>query len=271
MVGKKPCFSRNPQTGPRRVAAHRAASIILMLLCFPVSSPAQTFALLQGRVFDASGALITGAAVSVRDASTRFNLSVRTDAEGRYSIVALPVGTYLVEAAATGFRSEIIEGLAVEVGRTVVRDFYLTVGDRAESVIVRAEYPLIDRATSTVGHMVSARTIQEIPLNGHHFVDLGLLVPGSVAPSQAGFSSTPIRGTGALAFNSTGSREEAVAYLVNGVTTNNLTFGSIGFPPPIASIQEFKIDNSTFSAEFGHVSGAIVNLVTRSGSDEYRG
>ena len=86
-----------------------------------------------------------------------------------------------------------------------------------------------------------------------------------------GFSSTPLRGTGALAFNSAGNREETVAYLVNGVTTNNLTFGSIGFPPPIGSIQEFKVDNSTFSAEFGHVSGAIVNLVTRSGTDQFHG
>jgi Carboxypeptidase regulatory-like domain/TonB dependent receptor len=271
MVGTKPCFSRNPQAGPRRVAAHRAARIILMLVCVPVSSPAQTLALLQGRVFDASRALITGASVSVRDDSTGFGLSVSTDAEGRYSIVALPVGTYLVEAAATGFRSEIIQGLDVEVGRTLVRDFYLDVGDRTESVIVRAEHPLLDRTTSTLGHVVPARTIQEIPLNGHHFVDLGLLVPGSVAPSQAGFSSTPIRGTGALAFNSAGNREEAVAYLVNGVTTNNLTYGSIGFPPPVASIREFKVDNSTFSAEFGHVSGAIVNLVTRSGTDEFGG
>src|SRR5688572_1952881 len=154
MVGTKPCFSRNPQAGPRRVAAHRAARIILMLVCVPVSSPAQTLALLQGRVFDASRALITGASVSVRDDSTGFGLSVSTDAEGRYSIVALPVGTYLVEAAATGFRSEIIQGLDVEVGRTLVRDFYLDVGDRTESVIVRAEHPLLDRTTSTLGHVV---------------------------------------------------------------------------------------------------------------------
>ena len=152
-----------------------------------------------------------------------------------------------------------------------MRDFHLTLGDRSEAVVVTTDLPLLDRATSTVGHMVSARTIQEIPLNGRHFVDLGPLVPGSVAPSQTGFSTTPIRGTGALAFNTSGNREEAVGYVVNGVTTNNLTFGSIGFPPPIASIQEFKVDNSTFSAEYGHVSGAVVNLVTRSGSDQFRG
>ena len=170
-----------------------------------------------------------------------------------------------------GFRSERIESLTFEVGRTLVRDFQLAVATRREAVVVSAELPLLDRATSVVGHVVSAQTVQEIPLNGRHFVDLGTLVPGSVAPSQTGFSTTPIRGTGALAFQTTGNREEAVGYIVNGVTTNNLTFGSIGFPPPVASIQEFKVDNSTFSAEFGHVSGAIVNLVTRSGTDQYRG
>ena len=138
-------------------------------------------------------------------------------------------------------------------------------------VVVPAELPLLDRTTSTVSHMVSGQTIQEIPLNGRHYVDLGLLVPGAVAPSQTGFSTTPIRGTGALAFNTAGNREEGVGFVVNGVTTNNLTFGSLGYSPPIPSIQEFKVDSSTFSAEFGHVSGAIVNLVTRSGTETFRG
>jgi hypothetical protein len=92
-----------------------------------------------------------------------------------------------------------------------------------------------------------------------------------VAPSQTGFSTTPLRGTGALAINTGGNREEAVGFLVNGVTTNNLTFGSLMFQPPIASIQEFKVDNSTFSPEYGHVSGAIVSIATRSGSDRFGG
>ena len=198
-------------------------------------------------------------------------MSVRADAEGRYYVAAIPTGTYTVTAEATGFRTESIEALNVDVGRTLVRDFRLAVGDRRETVIVRAEVPLVDRATATVGHVVTAQTVQQIPLNGRHFTDLGLLVPGSVAPSQTGFSTTPIRGIGALAFNTAGNREEAVGFLVNGVTTNNLTFGSLIFEPPLASIQEFKVDNSAFSAEYGHVSGAIVNIVTRSGTDEFRG
>jgi Carboxypeptidase regulatory-like domain/TonB dependent receptor len=227
--------------------------------------------MLQGRVFDPSGAVVPGASITVWNQSTGFILSVSTDPAGRYHVAAIPSGLYEVTAASTGFQSEVIKDLTFEVGRMLVRDFHLTLGDRSEAVVVTGDLPLVDRATSTVGHMVSARTIQEIPLNGRHFVDLGPLVPGSVAPSQTGFSTTPIRGTGALAFNTSGNREEAVGYVVNGVTTNNLTFGSIGFPPPIGSIQEFKVDNSTFSAEYGHVSGAVVNLVTRSGGDEFRG
>jgi hypothetical protein len=235
------------------------------------SAGAQTLATLQGRVVDGSGAALPQASVTIRNPSAGFETMVASDPEGRYYIAAIPAGSYQVAVAADGFRPEVIKELTFEVGRTLVRDFRLDIGRQSEAVLVEAELPLLDRATSTVGDVVSPQTIHEIPLNGRHFVDLGPLVPGSVAPSQMGFSTTPIRGTGALAFNTAGNREEAVGYVVNGVTTNNLTFGSIGFPPPVASIQEFKIDNSTFSAEYGHVSGAIVNLVTRSGTDQFRG
>ena len=243
---------------------------MLALLC-GTSSIAQTTAVLQGRVLDDLGAVLPGAVVTVRNDATNFSVSVSTDSEGRYFAIGLPPGTYVVEAAAAGLRRETIESLIVEVGRILVRDFYLSIADRSEVVVVRAELPVLDRTTSTLGHMVPGQTIQEAPLNGRHYVDLGLLVPGSVAPSQTGFSTTPIRGTGALAFNTAGNREEAVGFVVNGVTTNNLTFGSLGYSPPVPSIQEFKVDNSTFSAEFGHVSGAIVNLVTRSGTETFRG
>jgi hypothetical protein len=226
---------------------------------------------LQGRVFDASGAVLPGAAISVRDGSSRFAASVRTDSAGRYHVAAIPAGTYAITVEASGFRTDVIEALSVDIGRTLVRDFRLAVGDTRETVVVRAEVPLVDRVTVTVGHIVTGQTVQQIPLNGRHFTDLGLLVPGSVTPSQTGFSTTPARGIGALAINTTGNREEAVGFLINGVTTNNLTFGSLSFQPPIASVQEFKVDNSAFSAEYGHVSGAIVHIATRSGTNELHG
>src|SRR5262249_46403421 len=107
-------------------------------------------------------------------------------------------------------------------------------------------------------------------LNGRYFLDLSLLVPGSVS-SVNGFSTTPSRGLGALALNTAGNREETVNYLVNGVTLNNLAFDSISFQPSINAVQEFKIDNSTFSAEHGQNSGATVNIATRSGTNQFHG
>jgi hypothetical protein len=243
--------------------------VVALLVAAPLR--AQSDATLQGRVLDASGALIPGATISVRNDATGFARSVPTDDEGRYLVAAIPAGSYQVTVSATGFKSAVVEALGFEVGRTLVRDFRLDVGDRTETVVITAEVPLIDRATATVGHVVTAQTVQEIPLNGRHFIDLGLLAPGSVAPSQTGFSTTPFRGIGALALNTAGNREEAVAFLINGVTTNNLSFGSLGFQPPVGSVQEFKVDNSTFAAEYGHVSGAVVNVATRSGTDDWRG
>jgi hypothetical protein len=247
--------------------------VVVMTTLLSAIGPAdsQPLAALQGRVFDPSGAAIPGAQIHLQDQSTGVAASVRADSEGRYYFVALASGTYTVTAEAPGFRTERIEALTVNVGRTLVRNFQLALGEATETVIVRAEVPLIDRATATVGHVVTAETVKQVPLNGRYFMDLGLLAPGSVAPSQTGFSSRPIRGVGALAFNTSGNREEAVAFVVNGVATNNLTFGSLIFEPPLTSVEEFKVDISAFGKEYGHVSGAVVNLVTRSGTNQFRG
>src|SRR6185295_13642498 len=165
---------------------------IALALLYAVSAPAQTNATLQGRVFDGSGAVVPRASVNVRGLVAGFDRTVHSDNEGRYQVAGVPVGVYRVSVAATGFRSGVIEELRMEVGRTLVRDFKLEVGESSETVVVEAELPLIDRGTTSVGHVVTAQTVQEIPLNGRRFTDLGLLTPGSVAPSQTGFSTTPI-------------------------------------------------------------------------------
>lgn len=246
--------------------------LTLVFLAFAATcASAQTGVTLQGRVLDATGATVPGAIVTVSNDAIGVDRSATADGDGRYVIIAVPAGSYDVSAAASGFRTARIEDLTVDVGRTLVHDFQLDVGPRTEALIVSATAPLIDRASSTVGHVVTTRAIQSVPLNGHHLTDLAVLAPGTVAPSQTGFSTTPIRGVGALAINTSGNREEAVGFVVNGVSSNNLAFGSLMFEPPVASIQQFKVDNSVFPAEYGHVSGAIVNIVTRSGTDDFKG
>ncbi|MCI0389237.1 MAG: TonB-dependent receptor [Acidobacteria bacterium] len=243
----------------------------VFLLALFVPANAQSTATLQGRVVDPAGSVMAGAEITVHNHETGVTRIAKTDREGNYQIAALPVGTYRVKAQSLGFQAQVRESLYVEVGRTVLLDFQLKVGEVSQEVIVNADASLIERATTSVGHVVDRRMVQGLPLNGRYFLDLGLLVPGSVTPPQNAFSAAPFRGLGALAINTAGNREETVNYMINGITLNNLAFSSITFQPSINTIQEFKVDNSTLSAEYGQSSGAIVNIATRSGANKFHG
>ena len=232
---------------------------------------AQSGGELTGRVVDPSGLVVAGAEIVVHDGATLVERSVRTNRQGIYEIPALPVGVYRMQVKASGFRLYTVESLTMNVGRTLVQDAHLEVGDVSQEVTVKSQTDLIDAATTSVGHAIDGRTVQELPLNGRYFLDLAVLSPGSVTAPQTGFSAAPSRGLGALAINSAGNREEMVNYVINGITLNDLVFSSILFQPSISAVQEFRIDNSTFSAEYGQSSGAIVNLATRSGGSQFHG
>lgn len=171
-----------------------AAVILLLITADPIS--AQSTATLQGRVSHASGSAFPGVTVRVLNASTGFDRVVASDSEGQFHVFGIPAGPYHISTAAPGFASVVIEDLVFEVGRTLVRDFQLEIGGAREEVIVLADPALIETASASVAHAVLSSTVQDVPLNGRRFVDLALLVPGSVAPSQTGFSTTPIRGLG---------------------------------------------------------------------------
>jgi hypothetical protein len=214
---------------------------------FATPAYAQATATLQGRVVDADDAVLVGVAVSLRNSETGRERVARTDDHGNYLAAALPVGVYRVEVRAQGFRTLVVERLAVDVSRTVVQDFRLRVGPISEEVTVAPNADSLERATISVGHVVDDKAVRELPLNGRYFLDLALLVPGTVTPPQNGFSTSPIRGSGSFAINTAGNREDSVNYLINGITLNNLWFNSINFQPSIGSIQEFKVDNSPSS------------------------
>src|SRR5262245_30707234 len=255
-----------------RIASFFSELITISAFLVPLSQAhAQSTASIEGSIVDKLGAVITGAEVSACSEAIGIERLATTDARGRYHIAALPVGDYRLEARAKGFRTQIVEKVQVEVGRRITLDFQLQVGDISQDVSVPYNVNQVERATVSVGHMIDRHMVQDIPLNGRYFLDLGLLVPGSVTPPQSGFSAIPLRGSGSFAINTAGNREDTVNFMINGITLNNLWFSSISFQPSISSVQEFKLDNSTFSAEYGQNSGAIVNIATRSGDNQYHG
>ena len=252
----------------------RIVPIFLLLVAALLATPsalAQSTATLQGTVTDAKGAVLPNATVVVRNRSTSAERTTQTDNDGNYQLAALPPGVYSVEVRVQGFKTQVADQVTLEVAKTAVQNFQLDVGAISEQVLVSSDVPVIETATTSVGTVINQRTVQEIPLNGRHFVDLGLLIPGSVTPPQNGFLTAPLRGQGSFAFNTAGGREDTVNFMINGVNLNDMVQNQITFQPSINTVQEFKVDNSTFSAEYGRNSGAIVNIATRSGTNEYHG
>ena len=247
-------------------------SVLVLLLVLSTCVYAQSTASIEGLITDQHGASINEAEIVASDPAIGVSRVAITDESGRYQIPALPIGDYRVEVRANGFQTRILEHVRIEVARKLTQDFELQVGDVSQEVSVTTTAgDLIERATISVGHVIDREKVQTLPLNGRYFLDLGLLVPGSVTPPQGAFSSAPIRGLGSFSITTAGNREETINYIINGLPLNNLTNSSITFQPSIGAVQEFKVDNSTFSAEYGQSSGAVVNIATRSGANEFHG
>lgn len=241
------------------------------VLLLTVEARAQSTASLEGQLRDQNDDVVPLAEVSAIRRETHVTRTVVSDDGGWYQIPALPVGTYRIEVKAPGFQTQIVQQLTLEVGRRATQNFRLVVGDVAQVVSVVGDSELVERSTMSVGQTIDKRMVAEVPLNGRYFLDLGLLLAGTVTSPQGAFSSAPIRGLGSFAITTAGNREETVNYVINGITLNNLTFSSISFQPSIGTVQEFRIDNSTFSAQYGQSSGAVVNIATRSGASEFHG
>src|SRR5258707_7941780 len=248
-----------------------ALLVAVLFLILSIAVLAQSTATLQGTVTDQKRAVVPNATVIVRSQATSIERHGQTVSYGNYQVAGLPAGVYAVEVQAQGFKSSAVSDLHVEVARTVVENFQLEIGSLEQKVNVTADTSMVETATVSVGQVINQRTVQEIPLNGRHFVDLGLLVPGSVTPPQNGFLTAPLRGQGSFGLNTAGGREDTVNFMINGVNLNDMVQNQITFQPSINTVQEFKVDNSTFSAEYGRNSGAITNIATRSGTNEYHG
>jgi hypothetical protein len=249
----------------------RFSLLVLLLSSLTSAALGQTTASIKGTVTDESGAVIAGAKVVVRNSALGIERTVASSSEGYYEVPALPPGSYTVEVQMQGFQHSIANGVILDVSQNAVQNFGLRIASSDSIVTVEGTQAVIESTTMSVGQVINEKTVQEIPLNGRHFVDLAQLVPGTVTAPANGFLTAPIRGQGALAFNSGGGREDAINFMVNGVNLSDMSQNQITFQPTINTVSEFKIDNSTYSAEFGRNSGSIVNIATRSGTEEFHG
>jgi len=253
-----------------RLGASLVPMIVAGILAASTPASAQSTGTLQGIVTDSQNAIMPGVTVTITNAATSIERTAVTDTAGQYVAASLQPGHYRITTHIDGFSDQKSEA-ELEPAQTTVLNFKLGVAAIQEALTVTGQSPIIETATVSVGQTMREKTVQEIPLNGRHFVDLGPLMPGgSTSPQNAGLSA-PLRGQGAFSFMSAGNRETSVNMMVNGINLNDLSNSQVTFQPSINTVSEFKVDNSTFSAEYGRNSGAIVNVATRSGSNQLHG
>jgi hypothetical protein len=245
---------------------------VVLLLVSVSASFAQSTATLAGTVTDPTGAVVPGASVKVRSLATNTIRETVSDSAGAYVVPSLQPGDYEIRTTAAGFGTSVIKSVTLQVDQSVTANVKLNVQSSGETVQVEAgAAPIIDSQTITMGQVIDKDTVQNIPLNGRHFLDLTNLTPGAVVPPANGFLTGTSRGLGANSYITGGAREDANNFQINGINLNDMTQNQITFQPSINTTSEFKIINSTFGAEYGRSSGSVVNVATRSGTSSYHG
>jgi hypothetical protein len=245
--------------------------VIALLVFSAACAWAQSTATLTGVVTDPSGAVVPNAQVKVHSLGTGTDRVVVTDSAGNYVAPSLQPGDYTIEASAAGFSSFKVEKVSLDVDQKVTINMKLAISSAGETVEVQGGAPVIDSADVTVGQVIEKETVQEIPLNGRHFLDLTVLTPGGVTGPAAGNLTVPSRGVGAFSFLTAGNRDDSVNFQINGINLNDINNAQIVFQPSINTTSEVKIDNSSPSAEYGRNSGSITNVSTRSGTNQFHG
>lgn len=235
---------------------------------------------IAGTVSDASGAVVSGAAVTIANAGTGTALAAKTNAAGAYSFPSLPVGIYSLKIAAAGFRTYLRDKIVIDVDSSLLIDVQLQVGEALQTIIVRQSSVEVETSGSELGEVASSETIRSLPLNGRSYTDLLALQPG-VLPATT-LTASAVQGLGQTVFapsgdlnpgvvSINGQRESANGYIVNGASAEEKGSMAAAIIPNLDSIAEFRILTSNYDAQYGNYSGGQINVVTKSGTRQFHG
>src|SRR6184192_3355801 len=264
----------NPKANSSGVLrASLAVSALLLVLCLsvpPLQAQVDTGSIL-GTITDASGAAISGAKVTLTNEGTGAALSTTTGADGVYKFTPLKVGSYKVTASYQGFQTTTQTNIEVNVGTDVVINFNLKPGAVTQTVEVVAAVPVLQTQNASVGQVIDSRSVNDLPLNGRNFTFLAQLSAGVNTP-QADTRGNAANG----AFAANGLRPAQNNYLLDGIDNNSDTVDFLNGTnfvvlPPVDAIQEFKVQTTGFSAQFGRSGAAILNATIKQGTNELHG
>ncbi|HSA94029.1 MAG TPA: carboxypeptidase regulatory-like domain-containing protein [Terriglobales bacterium] len=253
-----------------RLSRGRSASVVLVaVLLFALPAVAQTIekGAITGNIFDSTGAVVPNAAVKITHVGTGEQRTLTSNADGRYSADSLNPGEYTVEIEAKGFSKVVVKEVRVAVGQRFIQDVTLKVAAAGEMVEVTADVGPIDRGETRIKTTINNTYIEELPISGRDFRDFANL--GATADTSPGLRS-PVR--------LQGQQGEYTGLVIDGVDNRNSFFGewfgsleTKNFTVPQDSVQEFQVRDSGLSADLGHATGGVINVVTKSGTNDWHG
>lgn len=241
--------------------------LVIVLIAVPVLS-AQAVGTISGYVHDASGAVIPNTSVTAVMSEQQTTRTAQTDAQGFYNFVAMPPGHYAITFRAKGFTTEVRSDIELTVSQNARADAELTVGAVQSEVQVTSTVPLVDTTSNTLTGLVDDRRVVDLPLNGRNSMSLAAILPGVTSVSAPQTMSNARSGP---EMNVNGSLPNATVYTFDGAYFNNPSRNTgLNFPPPDA-LAQFRMLTSNFTAEYGHNSGAQIEVVSKAGTDSFHG
>ncbi len=247
----------------------RFASCLLVMFLMPLLEGQVVNATLTGIVTDPSGATVSGGKVTATNTGTNIVHEATTDAAGVYTLPALSPGEYRLEATQPGFKKEVVSGIVLQVAQEARVNIALQVGEVSDSVSVVAATPLVNSENAMIGSVINEKRVEDLPLNGRNFMQLTLLTggidEGATSNAKAGILN---RG---FAPSAAGMPAAENNYLLDGADNTEAFFKTYNVSPSVDAVQEFRIQIGQYTAEYGAGGGAVVNVVTKSGTNEFHG
>src|SRR5579884_2710271 len=245
------------------------ALCVLCLATLPIAAQ-EVSAGITGRVTDPSGGAIVNASVIAKDLDRGTEWPTKTNEDGIYAFPRIPLGRYELRVESPGFKTYVNPGFTLEVNQRARIDVTMEVGQVSENVSVTAEAPLLQTDTTQVGSVINSTTVVNTPLISRNPVALTLLTAGVTTPSPASFNNG-LRSTGGGRPYVNGNREESNNFLLDGVDNNFTSDNLVSYQPNPDAIEEFKLITNNASAEFGNFQGGIINVVIKSGTNQFHG
>ncbi len=253
----------------RRVSLVALPLVVLLCVCIPLS--AQRYSgTITGVVTDPQGAVVPGAEVTITNQATGVSRTATTTSSGVYSAPSVDPGSYTISVKASGFKEFVAKNVALDVSSTTTVNAALQLGNTNEEVTVEGSAIQVETSTGAVGNVINGTEVRELPLNGNNFMELTQLVPG--VSSLSDFNTVKKGLEGNADFSVNGNMITSNIFMVDGVNNNDIGSNrTILIYPSVQAIDEFKILRNSYGAEYGQASGAIINIVTKSGTNQWHG